>query len=142
MTDTQLTDLKKFIGDGFDQLRGEFSAQITESSTALRTEIAQLGDDLRSEMTTLGADLRAELRAELAEFRIELRTELRAEIHDLAIEFRSEMAQLRTDMSRRFSRQDEKLNEILTAIGERFDRNEKTIDGHDHRIARLEKRAA
>lgn len=120
MTDTQLTDLKKFIGDGFDQLRGEFSAQITELCT----------------------DLRAELRAELAEFRIELRTELRAEIHDLAIEFRSEMAQLRTDMNRRFSRQDEKLNEILTAIGERFDRNEKTIDGHDHRITRLEKRAA
>lgn len=55
---------------------------------------------------------------------------------------RGDIKQLKDDIDARFEENDEKLNEILNAVGADLAKHTAKLDDHDERLVRLEKRAA
>lgn len=51
-------------------------------------------------------------------------------------------AEITNEMNARFDEQDEKLNEIMDAVGTDLNKHSAVLDDHEQRIATLEKHAA
>lgn len=60
----------------------------------------------------------------------------------LAEQKREIVTEIRDEMNQRFAEQDEKLDEILNAVGSDLADKSDQLDNHETRITRLEKRAA
>lgn len=82
---------------------------------------------------------------DLADIKQLMTSVVRAEVRSLQGEvgsLRSEFGSLREEMNQRFAEQDEKLNEIMNAVGGEFSEHADKIDDHERRIYRLEQKAA
>lgn len=76
---------------------------------------------------------------DLADIKQLMQSLLSAQSHQLKTELKAELLE---EMDARFAAQDEKLDEILNAVGADLNKHSAILDDHSHRIAALEKKTA
>lgn len=100
---------------------------MAENNYVTKGELREFFDDFKQFFA-------AELGANSKTLKHELKHELLTEVDKRFVEQDAKFA-------KRFDEQDEKLDEILNAVGEDLRRNSARVDDHESRISRLEHKA-